>query len=77
MIYDYSKLRGLIKEHCGTQIEFAKRLNISNTALTSKINQKTAFTQDEMRKSMKIFGLPLSDVDLIFFTLNKQKTVVN
>lgn len=71
--YNYNRLRGLIKEHCGSQIEFANRIGISPTTLTNKMNQKTNFTQCEMRKALEVFGLPMSEVDSIFFNYEHQK----
>ena len=48
MAFDYSKLRGKIKEVFGTQDKFAKALGISRATLSLKLNNISEFTQQEM-----------------------------
>lgn len=67
--YDYSKLRGLIREYCGTQKAYAQALGIGTTALTQRLANKQPFTQDEIRKSRILFHLDRPElVDEVFFT---------
>ncbi|MGB4610948.1 MAG: DUF739 family protein [Saccharofermentanales bacterium] len=67
--YDYSKLRGLIKEFCGTQKNYANALGISLTTLNTRLNNETPFTQDEIRKSRDIFNIDDAELsDAVFFT---------
>ena len=68
-MYDYSKLRGLIRENFGTLQAFANALGIGNSTLTSKLNNKTYFTQKEIQKSRKLLNLKTAaEVDRVFFT---------
>ena len=46
--YDYSKLKGRIREYFGTQDSFAESLDLSSTSMNSKLNGKVRFTQDEI-----------------------------
>lgn len=70
MEFDYSKLRGKIKEVCGTQEEFAKRVDMSTTSLSHRLNGKLEFTQQEILKSLEVLHLQSKEIDEYFF---KQK----
>ena len=71
--YDYSKLKGRIRECFSTQSEFAQCLKISDTSLSNKLNNKTLFDQDEIQKSIYIFKLnPIETIEY-FFTLKVDK----
>lgn len=48
MHWNYSKLRGKIKEVCGTQDEFAKRLKIGRVSLSQRLNNQLEFSQSEI-----------------------------
>lgn len=67
--YDYSKLKGLIREHCGNQKTFADAIGIGITTLHSRLNNDTYFDQEEIRKANAVFGIddPMMS-DQIFFT---------
>ncbi|MBF1054008.1 MAG: DUF739 family protein [Parvimonas sp.] len=69
-MYNYNKLRGKIKEHCGNLAEYAKELNISTTTLTTRLNGDTFFNQKEIEKSVKILKLNDNEIKEIFFTEN-------
>lgn len=68
--YDYSKLRGRITEKLGNLKKYAELLNLSDTAISNKLKNKTAFSQDEILKSMQkeVLDIPQEDVALYFFT---------
>lgn len=74
MSFDYSKLRGKIREKCGTQEIFAKRLGISRTSLSQKLNNSNEFTQQEINNAAEILDIPLEQIPVYFFTLQVQKT---
>ncbi len=69
IVYDYSKLRGLIRERFGTQAKFAEALGISHTTLQTRLRNETYFNQEEIRRANQLFGIddPLES-DKIFFT---------
>ena len=65
--YDYSKLKGRIRECFSTQSDFAQILEISDTSLSNKLTNKTAFTQDEIKKSIDFFELnPIETMNYFF-----------
>lgn len=72
-IYDYSKLKGRIRECFVTQSEFAQKLKISDTSLSNKLNNKTVFDQDEIQESIKIFNLSPMETIEYFFTKKVDK----
>jgi hypothetical protein len=67
--YDYSKLKGKIKEKFGTQEDFAKALSISNTSLSYKITSKRQWTQNEIKKACELLGIEGREIRAYFFTL--------
>ena len=68
-IFDYSKLKGRIKEKFNNQKDFAKALNISEVALTNKLNNRTKFNQDEIIKCVELLVIDWQDIPLYFFYL--------
>jgi len=67
--YDYSKLKGKIKECFATQSDFAQKLGISDTSLSYKLNNKTVFDQDQIQNAIEIFNLtPQETIDYFFTT---------
>lgn len=70
--YDYSKLRGRIVEKLGNSKNYAIKLNISDTSLYKKLNNKVPFTQDEIMSSMQedILDIKSDEICNYFF---KQK----
>lgn len=72
-IYDYSKLRGKIKETFGTQTAFANRIGINEVTLSKKLNNNLEFTQKEMNKTCDIFKESYSMVQVYFFTHKVQE----
>ena len=49
-IYDYSILKGKIVEKIGSRRELAEKLGINETTLSNKLNNKTDFSREEMKK---------------------------
>jgi DNA-binding XRE family transcriptional regulator len=70
-MYNYNKLKGLIKQYFNTQERYAQYLGIGKTTLTSRLNGDTYFTQQEIEKSIKAFNLTTTeDIELTFFAKN-------
>lgn len=67
-VFNYSKLKGRIKEKCGTCFYFAKQLGCSNNTLSAKLNNTSDFSQTEIIKSVDILGLKVEDISTYFFT---------
>lgn len=72
MVYDYAKLNGRIIEKCGTQAVFAEKMGLSERTISLKLNNKVAFKQPEIQKSLLILGLTENDIQTYFFTLEVQ-----
>ena len=67
MSFDYSKLRGKIKEKCKTQEAFAAQLCISPTSLSEKLNNKSDFSHGEIVLACEKLDIPISAVSDYFF----------
>ena len=66
-MYNYNKLKGLIKEYYDTQESFAKALGIGVTTLQSRLNGATYFNQREIEEVKALFSLDASTVNEVFF----------
>ena len=66
VIFDYSKLKGKIREKNETQETLAKKLGISTTSLNYKLNGKNNFSLVEVFKLSKM--LVISDLREYFFS---------
>lgn len=73
MAFDYSKLRGKIREVFGTQSKFAKAMGLSSVTLSAKLNNTVAFTQSEINRACELLKIPLEFIPIYFFT-EKVKT---
>lgn len=67
--YDYSKLKGRITEKLGSLKRYAELLNISDTSISNKLNNKVPFTQDEILRSADedVLDIDLDNIKLYFF----------
>ncbi|CEN74822.1 Uncharacterised protein [[Clostridium] sordellii] len=70
MRFDYSKLKGKIKEYYDTQDNFAKALNIGRTALSQRLNNHLDFSQKEISRAYVLLNLSKEEIPEYFF---KQK----
>ena len=77
MAFNYSKLRGKIKEVYGTQDKFAKALGIGRVSLSQRLNNILDFSQAEIHISCNILGIKKEEIPLYFFTLKVQKNERN
>lgn len=73
-MFDYSKLRGKIREICFTERNFADELGVNRATLSLKLGNKVQFTANEIVKSCRILEIPLEDVHEYFFAINVGKT---
>ena len=70
--YDYSKLNGRIAEICGSQAEFARRMNMSQHTVSHKLNNRVGFRQDEIEDALEVLKIDRVDVPMYFFTVKVQ-----
>ena len=71
-ICDYSKLNGRIAEICGSQAEFARRMNMSQHTVSHKLNNRVGFRQDEIEDALEVLRIERVDVPMYFFTVKVQ-----
>lgn len=74
MEFDYSYLRGFIRENFGSNRRYSRFLGISETALYDRLANKTPFTQVEINKTMGVSSQHV-DINLLFFNQKIRKTV--
>lgn len=67
--YDYSKLRGKIREVIGTEGKFAELLGRSHNYIVSVFKGDTYFDQKDIDRSVAVLGIDISDIGLYFFTI--------
>ena len=72
--YDYSKLRGLIREKIGTEREFATKIGRSNGYVSGVLNNTNQFSQTDISKSVELLDIAPVDIALYFFTLKVHKS---
>lgn len=73
MVLNYSKLRGRIVERYGTIKEFSDTVQISRTALSLSLNNKRAFSQQEMLRILELLNIQENEIGSYFFTELVQK----
>ena len=66
--FDYSKLRGRIREVFGTQAKFANEMKITTATLSSKLNNAVEFKQGEMDRACDLLTIGASEIKDYFFT---------
>lgn len=73
MSFDYSKLRGKIKEVCGTQENFAREIGIGTVSLSQRLNNLLDFDQREIHRACEVLGISDEEMHSYFFNLKVQK----
>lgn len=72
-VFNYSLLRGLIKQKFNSEREFALSINTSPTYLSNVFNGKAKLRQDLIATIAKSLDIPDEDIGIYFFA----KKVVN
>lgn len=72
-MYDYSKLSGRIKEKCGTQEAFAKKIRRSHAYVSNALNNKVFFSQNDIDTSSEVLEIPVSEIGIYFFNKKVHK----
>lgn len=65
--YDYRKLRGRIREICGTQEAFAKGIGRSHPFISGVLNGKSYFGQNDIDAGAELLHIPSSKIGEYFF----------
>lgn len=71
--FDYSKLKGKIKECYDTQENFTKALGLSRTSLNQRLNNRLEFSQREILKTCKLLNINEDKIKEYFFTIKVHK----
>ncbi len=66
-IYDYSKLRGLIRERKRTQEEIAVAVGLNPSILSQKLCGKGLFKQTEISAICNVLQIRPEDISVYFF----------
>lgn len=74
MAFDYSKLRGKIREVFKTQSAFAEAMGMSTTSLSAKLNNQVEFSQKEIEQAVKLLKISKEKISAYFFALEVQET---
>lgn len=73
MPFDYSKLRGKIKEIYNTQADFATEIGMSRGSLSQRLNNVLDFSQSEMENAARLLCFEKEDIPAYFFVTKVQK----
>jgi hypothetical protein len=66
--FNYSKLLGRIVERYGTRGRFAAAMGLPESVLSSRLNQNTQFSMEEIHRAADLLGINAEDIGLYFFT---------
>lgn len=72
-VFDYSRLRGKIKEVFGTQDAFADAIGLGRVSVSQRLNNQLEFSQQEMFRSADVLGFSRGEIPEYFFTEKVQK----
>ena len=71
--YDYSKLKGRIRERFVSQKAFAEKLGVTPETMTLRLNGKRDFTRTEIFNIASLLGIAYSDLEEYFFCVKGVK----
>lgn len=70
--YDYAKLNGKIKEVCGTQSVFARKMGLSEHTMSKKLASKISWKQTEIERACNVLDIVRTDIPAYFFNMKVQ-----
>ena len=68
LVFDSSKLKGLIRERGLTQEDVAEEIDVAYSTFNLKLNGNAFFTQEEIYKISNLFKIPKESFYEYFFT---------
>lgn len=74
MTFNFSKLRGKIREKFSTEAAFADAMNISSPTMSGKLNSKLCWTDKEIVKACELLDIPFEFIPVYFFTTEVKKS---
>ena len=69
VVFDYSKLRGIIKEKGFSESMMAKEIGITKETFSKKINNESFFNSNEIVKLVELLKIDDSNIKNVFFIL--------
>ncbi len=72
--FDYSKLKGRIKEKFNSQSNFVKKLNMSEQVFSKRINNQVQFDSSEIKKMAALLEINDDEISEYFFKEKVEKT---
>ena len=73
MEFDYSRLRGKIREVFDTEAAFAKAMEMGRVSLSQRLNNVLEFSSSEILKSCSLLGISSVEIPQYFFAEKVQK----
>lgn len=67
-MFDYSKLKGKMKEKGITQERLANEIGKDKSTISLRLNNQSLFVQDEIDKIIKLLEIPATEIKKYFFT---------
>lgn len=67
IIFDFSKLRGRIKEIYGTQTAFAVAMLMNDATLSNKLNNNVEFSPKEIIRACILLHIDNKEINTYFF----------
>ena len=72
--YDYSKLRGRIREKIGTEGEFAKKIGRTPNYISKVFRNATYLSQEDISKAAILLDVSADDIGSYFFSQEVHKS---
>lgn len=72
--FDYSKLKGRIKEKYNSQSKFTKELGMSEQVFSKRINNQVQFDSSEIKAIARLLEIRDDEISEYFFKEKVEKT---
>lgn len=73
MSFDYSKLKGRIRELYGTYDNIIPEISMSEATLSRRLNGKSYFNSEEILELSEVLGIVKDEIDQYFFKTDKEE----